>query len=967
MRKGISKRRNKKLQILLSSPIMNKKADRNFVRFLEKEGATVIILQSNQELKTTYEKLIRTMGERVEWNGRFIIVDNYLILQGEVRSLFFHFENRKVASNIVEFPEQGGLPARIEDYPKLTNIINMTLYAFGKWGTIKGIRVEQDYQQLNQIFTEVLKEYYVEPAFTRENYRFYKEGIRITYEDMVQLAIDAADRPQEVTEDVTEEEQGLWHKLIWQRQKYSFQKVETTLAERQKERLGHNFYQVGYLCPKCGAKLQMVVYPVGKEQKIETNEGSVYLARAYTCDKCTCFYTPTPERLLVEGSIYEMSFGGDRAAYEDYFELLGEHGERTSNYNYNEYAATRNRKKKAEEAKREQGNENERFENADAAWLQMEAMCRRLAGMPEQELGRFLARIEDGFYPDVLLERHEKQIAEQVRKRREKKDGQPSKQPLGKSVEQSSGKSVEQAGVSSQKQAGSRLEEQPSKQEGSRPVEQLSKQEGSRPVEQPSKQEGSRPVEQSSKQAEGTADRDGTTDAGTEREKQLRARLAMWDRLSPRQRQEFKSAVKNDKALPEHLKSHLLAETEQLEERELSEKMEEKVKACEGKPYMTIKRVLDEVEAAKIPAAEKESLLNQLKAWLAQIGAKEVANLFAQMPRKMDRAHFKALMKKIRGYEGVDLTPYEAQLAAYREEAEGQEAANMVNRARKKTRSDLTELMKRMEAADFEPETIAPYMEELAARLREADQAAIDEICGDVLHMDYDEAVGAYEEIEAGNFLPQLKTDALEMLSKRLAKIKTDECEALVQKFKDDMAGKISLNEKHYFYPARKVLMKNATQEETAVIDYALGTYAANRGLFEFPILVVDTSRNGSGREGMILTPEHVFTSTMLSAYYAKITDIRSVKASTGLLNRGIWIEQKNGAKIKVPFAVPNDEIKVWAEVLKNFIFYLQEKPESRKLQYLAKEEHDTICCFRCGHVYKGGSICPECGYKNNK
>ena len=37
----------------------------------------------------------------------------------------------------------------------------------------------------------------------------------------------------------------------------------------------------------------------------------------------------------------------------------------------------------------------------------------------------------------------------------------------------------------------------------------------------------------------------------------------------------------------------------------------------------------------------------------------------------------------------------------------------------------------------------------------------------------------------------------------------------------------------------------------------------------------------------------------------------------------------------------------------------LQEKPESRKLTYLASEKHDTICCFRCGYQYKGVGVCP--------
>ena len=100
----------------------------------------MIILQANNELKNTYEKLIHTMGERVKWNGHFVVIDNYLILQGEVRSLFFNFENRKVVSNIIELPIQPEQILKIEDYPKLQNIINMILYAFGKWGAINWLR-----------------------------------------------------------------------------------------------------------------------------------------------------------------------------------------------------------------------------------------------------------------------------------------------------------------------------------------------------------------------------------------------------------------------------------------------------------------------------------------------------------------------------------------------------------------------------------------------------------------------------------------------------------------------------------------------------------------------------------------------------------------------------------------------------------------------------------------------------------
>lgn len=897
------------------------------------------------------------MGEQVEWNGRFVIIDNYLILQGKVRSLFFNFENRKVVSNIMEFPEAEEIVISIEQFPKLQNMINIILYAFGKWGTIRGIRVEQDYQQLNQIFTGILREYLVDSGFTRENFRFYKEGIRITYEDVIQLAIESTDKPIESENVSEEEERGLWHKLVWKRQKNTFQKVETTLAERQKERIGNNFYQVGYLCPVCKEKLQMVVYPVGKEQKIETNEGGVYLARAYTCQHCHCFYTPVPERLIQEGHIYQMDFGSDRIAYEDYLELLGENGERTSNYNYNEYAVMRNRRNKKKEWEEREENENEIFENADEAWRQMEAMCKRLREMPEMELNRFLARIEEGFYPDILLEHHEKEIVNQV-KERKKSQTEKTEEP-----------EQEQESVASKKVTDRKEETEKRKKEDVKREEKERKTEKEKKFGTISKE-----TEEEERNQEAFAQRQETFEQGVKADegqenqrKRIEERLKIWERLSPRQRQELQRQIQGEKQITEETKQFFLHEIKQKEEKETVLRLKDKTENCNGKPYAVVKRVLEEVEGADISVEDKTPLSDKLRQMLQKSGTEEVVQLMEKIPQNPDRRQFKEFMKKLKGYEGVDLTPYEMELSVRREKVEGQEAANMVKRARKNTRSDLTDLMKRLEEADFEPETLQPYMEELSARLREADQKAIDDICDNVMSMGFDELAEAYEKIDEGNFLPQLKVDALDMLAKRLAKIKTDECEALIQKLKDDMKGKIRDNERHHFYPARKVLMKNVTEEETAVIDYALGTYASNRGLFEYPILVVDTSRNGSGKEGMILTPEHIFTSTLLNAYYTPIQDVRGIKASTGLLNRGITLTLKNGSKMKLPFAVENDEIKIWSDILLAFISYLQEKPKSRNLNYLAKEKHETICCFRCGYVYKSGTVCPECGYKRNQ
>ena len=233
--------------------------------------------------------------------------------------------------------------------------------------------------------------------------------------------------------------------------------------------------------------------------------------------------------------------------------------------------------------------------------------------------------------------------------------------------------------------------------------------------------------------------------------------------------------------------------------------------------------------------------------------------------------------------------------------------------------------------------------------------------------MDYQAAAAVYEQVMDENFLPELKNSALEMLAKRLEKIRTDECELLVQKLQEEMRGTIKENARHHFYPARKVMLNTAKPGETSAIDAALAAYAGGRSMFEYPIFSIDTSRSGSGREGMVLTPETLFYSTRTHAYEIPVSDIDAIEASTGLLNKKIMLTETNGAEHKLPYVVKTGEMEDWARILEEFIRYLQEKPASRKLKYLAKETHDTICCFRCGYVYQERDVCPECGYKKNR
>lgn len=128
---------------------------------------------------------------------------------------------------------------------------------------------------------------------------------------------------------------------------------------------------------------------------------------------------------------------------------------------------------------------------------------------------------------------------------------------------------------------------------------------------------------------------------------------------------------------------------------------------------------------------------------------------------------------------------------------------------------------------------------------------------------------------------------------------------------------------------------------------------------------MVDTSKERNGRDGMLLTPEHLFYSTRLSGYRIPIAAEHSIHVSAGLLNRkSITIEEVGGTRHKLPFAVDAEEMQDWARVLEQFVRQLQKRPVSQKLTYESLVEPGTASCTRCGCVFPNGDICPECGLR---
>ena len=147
----------------------------------------MLLLKANPELHKVFGRLIKAMKVPVTWTDTFIIMNNSLVLAGDVRSLVFNFDNKKVSTNIIEVPLKS---AQLESMPNdtlLNNVMNMILYAFGKWGAIS-VKVDKDYTTLNSLFENILRPVNIETGFTAENFHFFKDGMQVTYEDTM-LAI----------------------------------------------------------------------------------------------------------------------------------------------------------------------------------------------------------------------------------------------------------------------------------------------------------------------------------------------------------------------------------------------------------------------------------------------------------------------------------------------------------------------------------------------------------------------------------------------------------------------------------------------------------------------------------------------------------------------------------------------------------------------------------------------------------
>lgn len=932
----------------------------------EKGMKDMIFLEANIELKRTFERLIQTMEVPVKWNHLFVILNNFLILPGDVRSLVFNFDNRKVNTNVIEIPIVEEAIQPIDENVLVTNVLDMILYAFGKWGTIKGIRVEKDYAQLNALFTEILREIKVEPGYRNDNFRFYQDGIQITYEDVVQKALEAeAKRKEELEEEQEEEKLGLWHNMKWVTAKMSFKKEEPSQTAQESERIGNNFYMVGYQCPNCGKNLHMVVYPVDKEFLVETEEGRVYLARAYACDVCNRFYTPRPGKLLSESDVYLLEFGEDRDAYEDYQELLGAQGEKTSNYKFNEYEWERN-KKRSEEDSREESEKPEEEESEETENIEESENIQALEQRKEEGAGK------------KTKEKSKKKNKENVLKKESAHEVGKKGEGLGKEADVSKEKSVKLSKENLQQTEEKKYQKGKNGEEKSEKEKQLERQ-GRRETKVERGDKTERKVVEKGETAEERetvvkTEYERESDIAVQNEQEVKkarqkydARMNVIDRMSLRQLKELLGKVRGEKLLLESDKQEYIQKLETHIQK--SQKAELEKRADNGRKgnYAQLCRSIEEIERSDSPAEMKKTILAPLYELRNRKAQEEADALLANMPINMDRKRYKLFREKLAQYKEADIAPYEQKLEEQKQQAERQEIASMVNWVNKNDRGAIFHIWQRLQSPDFSRENTEKPLQELHDRIQKLDEAAIDRICPKLTSMTFEEGQEAYEKIEKGMFLPEIKSNALEMIDKRLTKIKSDESELLVQKLKSELSEKLKDTSSLHYYAARKAMRGEWEGEEAMLVNCALKTYASEHSRYEFPIVVCDSTHKGNGREGFLLTPDYLYYNSTFSSERVSILNIKEVSFSTGLLNKGIYIQQKNGQKTKIPVGVPSKEWKEFTDILEEFVKYLQEKPESRKVSYLAKEEHEVKCCYRCGYVYKGGDVCPKCGSRANR
>lgn len=860
----------------------------------------MLIINANQEQKRVFNKLIQEMNAQVVWNGRFIIMGDRLVLEGFVRSLFLHFDIQKAEVQFMDLPTDDEEEIDLTDYPELEDLITMAVYAFDKWGVLKGVHAGQDVAQLDQMFGLILGAYDLESAFSEDKLEFYQSGMLITYEDVIETVLKFP---------------GVKIKT----QSLKMPDVGSQSDETQTAALGLNTAFSGINAASAGS-------PAGKEA---SSAGSLTGKKASAKDRADKNMEEENNRKAERIEKYHARIGVlDRLS-----DLQKKTLERDIRYD----------KLLSEEEKEEllyPIKDYERQQNMNAA-VSMS--------------GTVTNGSENGRQTGAAVPRDEKAAAERIEKFHARIGVLDRLSDLQK-------KALERD-IRTDK-----LLNESEKEELLYPIRDYELQQQAYGTKNMPESDRNAFENAQNSDADGEAVSARNEAVAADRIEKYHARISVLDRLSDLQKKTLARDIRNDRLLYDSEKKDLLFPIQDFEYQEKLNEIDKALK--ENGSYEFIKKLIDKTEKEDLFEKTKQDILAKLHELRAQIGQQEVREIMEKFPLHVERAEYEELMENLSPYEDVDFGEYKERLRSMRETLEIKEISNMLMHSQKRNRSDYMKLLRDIEEKDFAEENASPYVEQILEWVSELDEAKLKKLVANSGAMDFHTASSVYETIRQGSFLPKLRESALAVVSKRLEELSLNECWLLVRALKKTMTGVIQTNPRHHFYPADKILSKTVKPEDIRLIHSAVSAYAEKRGRFEYPLLMVDTSKECNGRDGMLLTSEHIFYSTRLNGYQIPISAVKSIYVSAGLLkNRVITAEEVNGVKHKLPYAVEAEEMTNWSKVLDSFVRFLQgrNQSEKQKLSYESMEGEDAVCCKRCGCIYHESGVCPECGYKKNE
>ena len=901
----------------------------------------MIILKSTAELHLVFNKLIKTLSVPVEWNGNFVISGNFLILPGKERSVIFNYDTRRVTTNLSDDKLSRKVPEPIKEGSGLINIFNLVLYAFGKWGALKGITVEKDYKKINTLVGAVFGAYGVSADYTEQHCFWYKDGTRITYEDVIQLAIESEHRQPESEEDI-EEETGLWHSTTWKLDNQSFIFEKLPMAQRRKGRIGHNFYKVGYACPHCGEKLYMASFSGREKPVIDTVEGRVQLARAFFCPSCVIFYTPLPEAGLEDEEVYYLDFDGDKTAGNDYMEMLGRLGTREVNGDFNKYVDRVNDEGRTTTRQSLNGidkgiSDERRSLNGIDKGIKDDR--RSLNGIDKgiKDDRRSLNGIDKGIMDDRRsLNGIDKGI----------KDDRRSLNGIDKGIsdDRRSLNGIDK-GISDDRRSLNGIDK--GIKDDRRSLNGIDK----------GISDDRRSLNGIDKGIKDDRSDLNGIDKGTSDDRRSLNGVRKFDDENEQISDKVSgNPDKEDVFDIVHEKAAVMADIDGTGELHTYRKDTSHVRCKDA-----IKSSRRKLRIRRLAVLFKSFSIVK---WFRRKGYGKASeeNSDKEPYRNAERISAPGAVTASDGKSGYNM----------REEAESAPAQRrkldeLLEKTGNVTRKDIVDLLDKVKAGHFDKTVQMEYAGKLQEDIAALDRRRIDEACKGYLDYNGEELEKLYSMIEEEEFLPEIKAAALDSVAGRLWKIRNEEAELLVKRIKKSLCENgVSENHALYFYPAMEILEGRADTHVKDHLECAVDSYAPGLGKYEYPVIMEDTTGKQNGKRGMFITPDAIYYGNFYTYGHIMAENIERIGSYTGFMGRYVIVYLDDGSKIRLSSVIAKDELEAYAMTLNDFVIYLKQKPFSRKEKYLAKESHDVICCFRCGYVYKNMKECPKCGYKFN-